>query len=76
MGQVVVLEGHVTVQHHLGGLKTDGTVGAVHDGLGRAENGGQILLAAMAVQQLVQQGGQPVQPDAAGDAFAAALGQT
>ena len=75
MGQVIVLEGHIPVQDHLGGLESDGAVGAVHNGLRGAQDGVQIGLAALTVQQLVQQGGQPVQADAAGHTFAAALGQ-
>ena len=39
VGQVVVLEGHVAVQDHLGRLEADGAVGAVDDGVGRAEDG-------------------------------------
>ena len=39
VGQVVVLEGHVAVQDHLGRLEADGAVGAVNDGVGRAEDG-------------------------------------
>ena len=45
------------------------------NGLRGAQDGVQIGLAALTVQQLVQQGGQPVQADAAGHTFAAALGQ-
>ncbi len=76
VGQVVVLEGYIAVQNHLGSLEADGAVGAVHDGVGRAENGVQVLLAALAVQQAVQQVSQTVQTDPAGDALAAALGKT
>lgn len=75
VGHVVVVEGHVAVQDHLGGLEADGAVGAVYDGLGGAEDDLQISLGALACQQLVQQVGQTVQTDAAGHAFAAALGQ-
>ncbi len=47
------MERHIAVQDHLGGLKANGAICAVHDGLGRAQDGLHIFLAAVAVQQTV-----------------------
>ena len=76
VGEVVVLEGDVAVQDHLGGLEADGAVGAVHDGLGGLVDDLQILMGAEAREQTVQQGGKSIESHPAGYTFAAALGET
>ena len=71
---VVIPEGVIAVQNHLGGLVANGAVRGLHDGMGGPEQSVQIFLGSAALQQGAQCGGHLLKADAAGDAFAAALG--
>ena len=74
MGNIVVPEAFDALEHHVGSLVTDGTVGAVADNLGGALNHGQRIHGGPAFQYILNEKLQLPQANPAGHALAAGLG--
>ena len=73
MGFEIVPEALQGIQHGAGRLPSDGAVRGIHDGVGRLLKNHQVLGRALALEDLLHQGGKLRQSDAAGGALAAAL---
>ena len=74
MFHIVIPETDDAPQDHVGGFKTDGTVGRVLDDPGRPLDQVDVFQTGVAIQHVFQQLGQRAQAHPAGHAFAAGLG--
>lgn len=71
---VIIPEALQTIQHQPGGIAPDGAVRRIDDAAGGLLNGDQGVHGGCAGEHLLQEHGKLPQADAAGHAFAAALG--